>query len=532
MPGNRAAAIKTILFIVLCLPCLNLKGGDRAVRNCRVTFQVNTVAINDARPVFITGSSREMGYWDPAIYPMMRTSDGSWMRTFSIPEGTYLEYKFTRGSWGSEAVDSLSMAYQNCSLRVMKDTIVKQSICNWADITGIKLTLGVRDDGRAGDAGILTWKYHPGDDMNWASGDFDDSKWEAAEALLWPGRFPKSGFHGIGWFRAHLIVDSLLWNRPLGMSFHQTGAAEVYIDGKLVYRAGRVSARPGQEIRYVDRNPQPVVFSPAPEHVIAVRYSCQDYEYFNSMDAEAGFEMAIGDLQGLIAIRSSDMRDASARQSIYTSVLLTLALMHLILFFVFPRLRLNLFFALFLCAGALMLFSYYQFPFTHSADEVLTCFRLQAPLRFIMLILGLLTLQSLLPGRAAVSMRIQLILSSAFALHGMVSTGELNYYFFIPMFVLGAYQVMSILVRIRKTRGMAAVTTAFIILCLSVIHDIFYNYGFRLFPELDRAVFIGISALSISLLLYSFGAVQRVNSAEIPETRRENEENVMYDQGL
>jgi glycosidase len=65
-----------------------------------VTF---TVAIPSYTPddatIYVTGSADELGPWNPAAYPMTDNGDGTWSKTFSILEGTSIEWKYTRGSW-------------------------------------------------------------------------------------------------------------------------------------------------------------------------------------------------------------------------------------------------------------------------------------------------------------------------------------------------------------------------------------------------------------------------------------------------
>ena len=86
------------------------------------------------------------------------------------------------------------------------------------------------------------WKYHPGDGIEWAKPAFDDSNWETVENTLLEAEIPQSGFSGIGWFRRHLAVDSSLWGVPLVLGYGQFGAAEIYLDGKLLWLMSRPSA--------------------------------------------------------------------------------------------------------------------------------------------------------------------------------------------------------------------------------------------------------------------------------------------------
>ncbi|HYI21144.1 MAG TPA: alpha-amylase family glycosyl hydrolase [Candidatus Limnocylindrales bacterium] len=69
-------------------------------RSVEVTF---TVAVPEFTPddatVYVTGSIDELGPWNPSANPMTDNGDGTWSRTFTIPDGTSLEWKYTRGSW-------------------------------------------------------------------------------------------------------------------------------------------------------------------------------------------------------------------------------------------------------------------------------------------------------------------------------------------------------------------------------------------------------------------------------------------------
>ena len=91
------------------------------------------------------------------------------------------------------------------------------------------------------------WKYHAGDNSAWADPELDDSLWETVDTRLKSDKLPKDGWRGIGWFRLHVAVDSTLWNKPLALIYHQTGAAEIYLDGKLIYTFGKVGTSKAEE---------------------------------------------------------------------------------------------------------------------------------------------------------------------------------------------------------------------------------------------------------------------------------------------
>lgn len=84
---------------------------------------------------------------------------------------------------------------------------------------------------------------------------------------------PSDGGPAVGWFRLRLVVDSSLAGETLGLHLYRTqGAAEVYLDGEMVVRAGSV-ADGGREARGSrPTGPEEIRLAAGP-HVIAVRYS-------------------------------------------------------------------------------------------------------------------------------------------------------------------------------------------------------------------------------------------------------------------
>ncbi|MEP6684935.1 MAG: hypothetical protein ABJA35_16800, partial [Parafilimonas sp.] len=96
------------------------------------------------------------------------------------------------------------------------------------------------------------WKFKAGDNLNWAKADFDDSSWQPVtlfQNLYDSTKIPKSG---IVWLRLHFITDSSL-NQQLVMRIYQTGASQVYLDGKLIQQLGTVSSNP-DSVKYYSPN--------------------------------------------------------------------------------------------------------------------------------------------------------------------------------------------------------------------------------------------------------------------------------------
>ena len=149
---------------------------------------------------------------------------------------------------------------------------------------------------RVEDRAVVTeqgaWRYRPGDDPGWADPSLDDADWEVVDPVMADGGYPAGGWQGIGWFRLHVDVDSTLWGRPVGLTFRQTGASEIYLDGRRLFVLGRVGRTiQDEKTQYQSlRPPLPISFDAGRHHVLAVRYSNHGQERTKRFpDTPAGF---------------------------------------------------------------------------------------------------------------------------------------------------------------------------------------------------------------------------------------------------
>jgi len=123
-----------------------------------------------------------------------------------------------------------------------------------------------------------TWSYCEGDERVWAAPTFDDDGWPAVPR----SRYPEGAGEGIVWFRCSFEIDSTRWGQPLPLALQYAGAVEVYLDGELVRRFGRIGDSTGASAYGVDTEPVPWEVTPAApapgsgtasRHVIALRYA-------------------------------------------------------------------------------------------------------------------------------------------------------------------------------------------------------------------------------------------------------------------
>ncbi len=260
-------------------------------------------------------------------------------------------------------------------------------------VTGIRdLTLDAIDKG----GGLLTnWKYHRGDNPEWADPTFDDTGWESTSTELALNGIPASGWEGIGWFRIHLSVpDERLWYTPLALEvMYHAGASEIYLDGELIYTFGKVGTRKEEEEPYWERDPQVISFSGKTDHVIAVRYSNFSSHQLTPL---LGFMLGIGPLNSGIKGRVNTVRSGTTLQMVWTAILIFMMLQHLLLFFFYPRARENLYFAL--STGSIGVFVFLIFQFflvATSVTETLYLMRLLLCVYVLMFLSGMLFLYTI-----------------------------------------------------------------------------------------------------------------------------------------
>ena len=223
------------------------------------------------------------------------------------------------------------------------------------------------------------YTYHPGDSLHWVEPDYNDQHWE----VLKYGTFPVNNWQGVGWFRFVLAVDSSLWNVPLGFRLRGFGAAEIYLNGRLLYRLGKIGSSPQAEVAVREFIPHPFIIAPPPDSsrlisrpVIAIRYS----KFYLQNPAWSGVTPIINVEMGNLYQMNRDIarrtRMITWNQMLLTGVFLSFAIIHLLLFIFYPEPRANLFFAFFSGFGAMAVFFLFRNFLTDTPDDYIRNFRL------------------------------------------------------------------------------------------------------------------------------------------------------------
>ncbi|HEY9703808.1 MAG TPA: hypothetical protein V6C58_15270, partial [Allocoleopsis sp.] len=145
------------------------------------------------------------------------------------------------------------------------------------------------------------WKYSSGDKPEFAQRDYIDTAWQPIANFTDIGRLkqiPKDGT--IFWLRLNLNFEDD-FKEPLAMLIEQTGASEIYLNGKLLHQIGTLSKNP-REIKGFSPHLKPYLLplDTTKNQVLAVRYAIQPnvrYVFF------------MGQANRLLRVRVSDLKE-------------------------------------------------------------------------------------------------------------------------------------------------------------------------------------------------------------------------------
>lgn len=342
--------------------------------------------------IYITGGNDELGNWYN-MQKMKKRSFNTWSYKTFANTGDTLFFKFTRGDWSTEAVDSNGMEFPNFVHVVKGDTTLKFRIPKWRDQVQQKIILSEeRIKNKGGFVELFEgWNYQIGDDSSWADPNYDDTDWKSINPKLNKNDFEKLEWTGNIWFRNEIQVDSSLWNIVFGLNFYCTGAAEIYLNGRLLYKYGVVGTSKEAEEIFLDRNPRHILFDKKETQVLAVRYSNHSAEKLANRNIEVGFTAVLGDMEVFTYNRINTVRELSVSQMAFGAFILAFAIMHLLLFVFYPKVKENLFYSISMLSFAVVIYTSVQNNFNNSILTSINLLTINSVAVQLSLLFGLLT---------------------------------------------------------------------------------------------------------------------------------------------
>lgn len=217
------------------------------------------------------------------------------------------------------------------------------------------------------------WRYHEGDNKEWAEPSFNDSSWQVVNILMGRNNGNRLDFKGIGWFRLHINVDSSMIGEQMVLRMRQVGASEIYLDGKLIERYGKIGKDHKSSLYFnPQKKPLPLIFLTAGKHLIAIRYA--KYNAQQSIDkykdVYIGIQPALQDAKYAIDKYKGELLIYGAVFFPFFSLFLVLAFVHFVLWLYYRSDKANLFFSFFcisLCIAAAAIY----LPATASNPQLL-----------------------------------------------------------------------------------------------------------------------------------------------------------------
>ena len=96
-----------------------------------ITINVIASKLPPSSTIYITGNHEEIADWNPSAIALTHFQNNTWSKTFPVEEGSQLEYKFTLGSWETEALNEEGEVLSNFTYKVKCDTVLIIEINNW-----------------------------------------------------------------------------------------------------------------------------------------------------------------------------------------------------------------------------------------------------------------------------------------------------------------------------------------------------------------------------------------------------------------
>jgi hypothetical protein len=243
------------------------------------------------------------------------------------------------------------------------------------------ITIRSKDFGRHHEISLRDnhWLFHPELAAVNEQPALGSSGWESIHFTAFGKNNLPPKWNGIGWFTICIKADSSVVNRKLGLRINHDGASEMFLDGKPLGGFGKLgrSARDMQAIR-APWDLTPLWLNDGRPHQLTIHYA----NYIGVYQDFYGFQVLLVDYKPFEQ-RMRHSRFLYQFAPMCGAAGLILGLLHLLLYFFYPKRKLNLYYALFVILtgiNGIIIYLYYftSYPavqylvdFISSIDKVL-----------------------------------------------------------------------------------------------------------------------------------------------------------------
>jgi serine phosphatase RsbU (regulator of sigma subunit) len=202
---------------------------------------------------------------------------------------------------------------------------------------------------------IGNWEFFSQDDFAIKDTSFPSSKIIVKSVFFKTDSINTSDFKGVVWFRKKIKLDSSINNKALSLHIQIIGAAEVYIDQKLVKSFGIVSGlEKSEELVTSDIQRIAYPFIPNKEYLIAIRYSHHNinYSYTDQGLKAFGLKINLSETDSLFDAIFSDVFTGLTAGLIISVFFFSLSFVHFIIFLFYREEKTNAYYSFFCLTAA------------------------------------------------------------------------------------------------------------------------------------------------------------------------------------
>ncbi|WP_299700374.1 alpha/beta hydrolase-fold protein [uncultured Pontibacter sp.] len=131
-----------LLPFLLMLTFCQIALGHQQPDSTRVTFRVHAPTLPDSQRIYLSGGTSALGNWQPDKVALQYVDVQVWEKTLYLKEKS-VQYKFTLGSWDTEATDDQGKPLPNFNLQIKGDTTVQHELHHWLAKTSKPIEGGI-----------------------------------------------------------------------------------------------------------------------------------------------------------------------------------------------------------------------------------------------------------------------------------------------------------------------------------------------------------------------------------------------------
>ena len=209
------------------------------------------------------------------------------------------------------------------------------------------------------------WKWHTGDNPDWAKVNFDDSKWESINPALSVPELKQITTDSSLWLRLKFKTDIA---KSVALAITQSGASEIFLNGHLIHSFGKIDPQQKKTIAYDPLNDYLIMNLDSAENTLAIRYYFQqDLQYKAFFSAQFPF-FSSRFYSNSYSIKQDNKVVTYFWDGFNSGVYAILFIVHFIFFLSYMPTRANLWYSLWALLSSIISYFLLMIELTHSLE--------------------------------------------------------------------------------------------------------------------------------------------------------------------